>query len=109
MWIAEQPVVFLHPNGARKDGHIAFGAPYRGETGDWRCPVSLKGFEGRGPDIVGDTSLQALLLATRFAGYRLYDFCERGGRVLYPSVDGEPDAEVPLEASFGPLLCHPPE
>jgi hypothetical protein len=35
---------------------------------------------------------------------RLFDFRERGGKVLYPCAEGEPDVEVPLEASFGAFL-----
>ena len=36
--------------------------------------------------VAGESSLQALLLAASYAGYMLFDFCERGGRVLYPLV-----------------------
>jgi hypothetical protein len=106
MWIAEEPVVFVHPNGSRREGRIAFGMPYQAEGGETRCPVALDGMDSRGPDIAGESSLQALLLAIRFAAQRISDFRERGGRIVYPATvdDPEPDADFAIEAYFGGLL-----
>jgi hypothetical protein len=104
-WIAEEPVVFVHPDGQRVAGRIAIGLPGPDGRGASVCPVALDGlFDiGQKPGIFGEGNLQALLLAARFAGYTLHAFLSRGGRVVGP---GEPeDHDVPLSALFGPLLA----
>jgi len=109
-WIAEEPVVFVHPDGTRSPGRIALGAPVRHEL-DCACQAALDGLE-RSVAIYGSTTLQALLLASRFLGMRLHDFLSRGGRVLYPpgvddvADDGE-DTDVPLSALFSSFLREP--
>jgi len=108
-WIAEEPVVFVHPDGERVAGRIAIGMPVWIDANGASCAISLDGFETfRGP-IHGGSPLQALLLAARLLGMRLHDFRSRGGRVLYPGggADEDEDAEVPLEAIFGPYLAPP--
>lgn len=102
-WTASEAVLFVHPDGARAPGLIAVGVPEPAGD-DWGCRFALDGLDERmaGP-IFGMTALQALLLAIRVIGYRLYDFRQRGGQVLEP--DGV--AHVDLEMLFGPLLCDP--
>ncbi len=105
-WIAEEAVVFVHPNGIRSTGRIALGAPSIRES-DYACEVALDGLE-RSLAIYGASSLQALLLASRFLGMRLHDFLSTGGRVVYPPDDGEgDDTDVPLTALFGSFLREP--
>jgi hypothetical protein len=107
MWIAEQRLVFVHPDGTRREGRIAFGTPYRAAGGEMRCPVLLDGLDPPGPDIAGESSLQALLLAVRFAASRLSSFRERGGRFLYVTSGedaGDPAEEFDLAPFFGALV-----
>jgi hypothetical protein len=106
MWIAEERVVFVDAHGTRTEGRIAVGTPYRAEGGEMRCPISLEGFDPPGQDIAGESSLQALLLAIRFAGRRIHSFREGGGRIVYPTdVDGtDIDVDFAIESYFGPLI-----
>ena len=107
-WMAEERVVFVFPDGTRRDGRIGVGLPVQREQ-DAQCPAVLEGFEPT-RQIFGDTTLQALLLAIRFLGMRLHDFLSRGGRVLYPegaNDDDDGDVDFALSALFGPLLREP--
>jgi hypothetical protein len=104
-WIAEEPFIFVHPNGDRMPGRIAIGKPHVTPEGDARCPMALDGCWYVGKDVVdkgvfGDNPLQALFLAMSLAGQLMHDFLERGGRVLDP----QEEVDVPLDAYFGPLL-----
>lgn len=99
-WIAEEKVVFVHPDGRRTVGRIAVGVPEQVGPDEASCPIALDGLERTRP-IHGGSKLQALLLAIRFLGMRLHDFLSKGGRVFYPVED----VDVPLEAAFfGPML-----
>ncbi len=70
------------------------------------CPVEITSLHTGARPIVGDGTLQALLLGVQFLGDMLHDFVRRGGRVLYAEDDAdlERDVEVPLDALFGPML-----
>lgn len=105
-WIAEESVVFVHPDGTRTTGRIALGMPFRRE--DYCvCDASLEGME-RALEIHGESTLQALMLASRHLGMRLHDFLSRGGRVVYPpNVAEDDDTDVPLSALFAELLRAP--
>jgi hypothetical protein len=98
-WIAERAVVFVHPDGRRRDGRIAVGLPYLVSDVQARCPLILEGLETFPPQIAGDSTLQAMLLAIRLAARRLHDFRARGGRIEYPADEGGGD--VDLDALFG--------
>ena len=98
VWIAEKAVIWAFPDGEQRPGRIAVGMPTMIGEHTGRCTIALDGFEPERP-IVGEGTLQALLLALRLGGYRLHDFTSRGGRVLTPAGD-----EVGLDAIFGPLL-----
>jgi hypothetical protein len=99
-WIAEEQVIFVHPDGQRNVGRIALGLPVEVDATEATCPVALDGFHRIHGPIHGGSTLQALLLAMQFLGMRLHDFVSKGGRVLYP----DDDADVPLHALFGALL-----
>jgi hypothetical protein len=101
-WIAQENVVFVDVDGRRSSGRIAVGRPEQVSAVEATCTVALDGLERTWP-IRGTSTLQALLLATRFLGMRLHDFISKGGRVVYP--DGDDD--VTLEALFGALLRAP--
>jgi len=97
-WIAEHSVIWVLPTGEQHPGRIAISLPRNvGEFED-RCTLALDGLEPQRA-VSGDGTLQALLLAIRYAGYRLHDFTSRGGRVL--ESDG---SEFGLAAIFGPIL-----
>lgn len=101
--MAEEEVVFVHADGRRVAGRIAIGAPFKAGR-ECAVEVSLQGVEPRlSTKIYGETTLQALMLGIRFMGYRLHDFLQKGGRILY----GENHA-FPIEAYFGGLLTDPP-
>jgi hypothetical protein len=103
--IAEESFVFVTANGARTMGSIAFGTPYQAPGGEYVCDVVLDGVDPKPHGVAGGSSLQALLLAVRFAGKRLHDFTTRhGGRVEYVDGEGE-DPSVELTVYFGPMLC----
>lgn len=124
-WIAEEPVVFVRPDGSRANGRIALAAPiFNEQHRHASCAYELDGMDQSWSDraapymIHGETTLQALLLAASFVGTMLHAFIERGGRVLYPprgatTTDGgeedvdDGDTDVALEAIFGPLLAPP--
>jgi len=98
-WIAERAVVFVHRDGRRSEGRIAVGQPYMVSEVEARCPLVLQGLETFPPQIAGDSTLQAMLLAVRLAALRLHDFCGKGGRIEYPAEEGGGD--VDLEGLFG--------
>ena len=105
-WIAEEQVVFLFPDGRRVEGRIAIAqpAPATKLEGAYECELAIDCFEQAGP-IYGDSSMQALLLATQFLANEVHRFLQRGGRLLYPSESGDDvPLDVPLDALFGALL-----
>ena len=73
-WIAEQPVIWVFPDGERRDGRIALAAPEPdprpGVEGDttWKCEAALDGLWHRPLVVFGDDSLQPLLLMLRLLG-----------------------------------------
>jgi hypothetical protein len=97
--IAELEVVLVHPDGTRKPGSIRIGVPVRVSDSEAHCKVELPGLYEDTRPIIGTDTLQALLLAVRFAAQSLALFIDDGGRVLAP--DGSP---MPLHAYFGALL-----
>ena len=108
-WIAEQQVVWVFPDGARREGRIAIGVPWVVPDGDGeaRCACVLAGLEDAREPISGDGVLEALVLAVRFVGWRLHVLLSQGGRVIRPGWDEE-DYDRRFKDLFGPLLCEPP-
>jgi hypothetical protein len=99
-WIAEERVVFVHPDGRRTPGRIAVGLPVELDATEASCQVALDGCRETPGSIRGGSTLQALMLAVQFLSTLLHDFVSKGGRVLYP----DDDADVPLDALFGARL-----
>jgi hypothetical protein len=71
---------------------LEVGTPYRCETGEWACPIALRGLHDRLHDVHGEDSFQAICLAIRLAQMELQGFRERGGKLLMGNGD------FPLEA-----------
>ena len=69
-------------DGSERPVRVRVGRPYLDGAGVWACPAELSGFEQRYPDMRGDDSLQALVLALSLLWRRLQDFVEKGGTVL---------------------------
>lgn len=101
--VAHTELDVLWPDGRRVTVTLRIGQPYQDpELRDWRCPVDLQGLSRRPPDMAGEDSLQALLLALRFAHYELGGAIARGARLLYPGADPrDADATFDLEPYFG--------
>lgn len=93
--------MFVHPDGRRASGRIAVGQPYTLDGGEAECPIEIGGLHERLHPIIGDGTLQALLLGVRFAGSRLNDFVSRGGRV----VDPEDGSDIDLTVLFAPQFA----
>jgi hypothetical protein len=87
-------------DGAAREVRLRVGRPYKCDAGEWACPVELRGFEPRYPDICGEDSLQALCLAIQLLRHRLHDFLEKGGRIFDRRGIGEWNVET-LRAEFG--------
>lgn len=102
-WIAEERVIFVHPDGRRSPGRIAVGLPVQVDPAESTCPIALDGFHTIPRPIHGGSNLQALMLAVRFLGMRIHDFLSKGGRVLDP----DDDTDMQLQAFFGRLLADP--
>jgi hypothetical protein len=103
-WIAEEPVVFVYPDGSRKTGRIAIGLPERVDAGHAQCCTALDGLSPPPGSTFGASPLQALVLALQLTGFELHRFVSLGGRVLDPTDD----SAFHLESLFGPLLRSAP-
>jgi hypothetical protein len=90
--VASVSIDAISPKGEAFVIEMAVGAPYRCETGEWACPIALGGLYDRLADIHGEDSFQALCLAIRLAQDLLWDFREKGGKLLSGTED------FPLEA-----------
>jgi hypothetical protein len=80
--IATSKYVFQLADGSKRPVRLRVGKPYMISASEWACPVELKGFEKRYPDIRGSDSMQALSLALSLLWRRLEDFLKNGGKVL---------------------------
>jgi hypothetical protein len=69
----------------------------------WACPVEIRGFEPRYPDMLGVDSVQALSHALAVAHSRIEDFIDKGGRVLDVGDRSEWSRRT-LMAAFGATL-----
>jgi hypothetical protein len=101
--IARTEFDVLWPDGRRLRATVAVGLPYHdGQMRAWRCPVRLDGLVSHLPDIAGEDSLQALLLALRVAHQQLAQAEARGARFLSVGKEPEdPDSGFDLKSYFG--------
>jgi hypothetical protein len=79
------------------------GVPYKADGDHYRCPVELVGLDGRYPDVAGESSMQALCLATQLITRRLTHLLEGGERLLHVKDDqvGSAWDVATLNAVFG--------
>ena len=91
----------LRPRGGRKKRVRArVGRPYKISSREWACPVEVRGFESRYPDIRGVDSMQALCLATSLIRMRLEDVLSKGGTIQDIDEESEYDLRS-VRAAFG--------
>lgn len=110
-WIAEQQVTWVLPDGERRPGRIAIGLPWLVPDGDGevKCAVSLDGLEDAIDPLSGDGTLEALIIAVRFVGWRLHVFMSQGGHVTRPIRGGVTESYPErFQDLFGSLLADPP-
>jgi hypothetical protein len=103
--IAEERVIFEHPDGKRVAGLIRVEKPYVDDDNVAHCVVIIDGLYERMPDISGPSTLHALIMAVCLGAGLLQDFLQAGGRILQPEGDGdtEGDEDFDLGQCFGPL------
>ena len=103
--IARAELDVLWPDGRRVRATIAVGQPYHdAQWRAWRCPVRLDGLARPLPDIGGDDSLQALLLALRLAHQELARAEANGARLLCVGEEpDDPESRFDLKVYFGGL------
>ncbi|MES2018468.1 MAG: hypothetical protein V4484_18420 [Pseudomonadota bacterium] len=99
-FIAIETIVWLQANNEDVLIQACIGQPYEQDAA-WTCPAALIGVDGRYPDIVGDSSMQALQLALRLIRQRLGHLLEAGEILAYPADrDSRWDIDS-LNAVFG--------
>lgn len=83
-FIASLSILWLRSDGAETLIEANIGEPYQIDEQTWACPASLVGVDGRYPDIVGGSSLQALSLALGLVKSRLGHMLEDKAKLVYP-------------------------
>ncbi len=58
---------------------LEIGTPYQCDTGEWACPLALRGLHDRLSDARGIDPFQALCMASALALTHLQDFTINGG------------------------------
>jgi len=97
--VASISIDAVSPEGEVFVIELEVGTPYHCETGEWACPISLRGLYDRLRDMRGEDSFQALCMAVSLAQDLLQDFRGKGGRLLMGTED------FPLEAyAFGAAI-----
>jgi hypothetical protein len=86
--IAERFLDLLLPSGNRVSFRVAFG-PIRAVGQQFRCQVRFYGWGDSPPDIWGCDSLDAFVNALTLVHSILYEFVQRGGRILWPESNDE--------------------
>jgi len=82
----------VSPEGSAFLIELKVGMPYRSETGECACRITVDGLANRPVDAHGEDSYQALCLAISFAQNLLHDFLEKGGKLLMGTKDFPLDA-----------------
>lgn len=97
--IATHDFVLTLASGRTVSACVAVGMPELGADGVARCPVQIEGVDPIRHVLVGDTTLQALVLALRFVATLLRSLVDdRGGHLT--NTDGSP---LELDAIFAEL------
>ena len=82
-FIASEELLWIKADGSEIKLIARVGVPYEAESGQFRCPVELAGLDGRYPDIAGESSMQAMCLATSLLATRLKHLLQEGERLVY--------------------------
>lgn len=80
--VATEEIIWLRGDGDEIPIQASIGKLYE-QVGAWACPAALIGVDGRYPDIVGGSSMQALHLAMRLIRQRLEHLIEAGEVLVY--------------------------
>ena len=101
-FIASDELLWLKADGTAVRLVARVGTPYRVDD-HYRCPVELEGLDARYPDVAGESSMQALCLATSLLATRLTHLLEEGERLVYVKDDqsGSDWDVATLNAVFG--------
>ena len=83
-FIASEDILWLRADGSETLIEARVGEPYQVDTVTWACPAALDGVDGRYPDIVGGSSLQALSLALKLIATRLGHMLADNAQLVYP-------------------------
>lgn len=93
-YIAERTLHVKNADGEMKEVNLRIGQPYQKE-GFWACPLQLIGLFEDLPDVQGEDSFQALMLAQNLARTLLNALVEKGW-----SVYSYADKEVEVDTLF---------
>jgi hypothetical protein len=80
--VASRNLVAIHSAQGELSVRIDIGLPYQCSDNEWACPIALEGLYNKLPDVHGEDSFQALMLAQNLARTLLNDFVEKGGQLL---------------------------
>lgn len=80
--VATEEIIWIREDGGEILIQAIIGKPYE-QLAAWACPAALIGVDGRYPDIVGESSMQALYLAMRLIRQRLEHLIEAGEVLVY--------------------------
>ena len=100
--VATTELACIRPTGERINCRVEIGKPYRAETGEWACALSLGELYPKLPDVRGEDSLQALCLALSLTRQLLTYFKEDGGRILYAEYA---ETETDINGDFDLGAC----
>ena len=92
--ILQSDFVCVLPSGERRALTVLIGRPYQASSGEWWCPLALKGLTGERKGAAGEDALQSLCLALRFVISEMDRFIQTGGQIL----DREGRDPLPLGA-----------
>ncbi len=83
-FIASERVLWLRADGSETIIEAKIGEPYQVDERTWACPACLDGVDGRYPEIVGASSMQALTLALDLLRTILGHMLESNAQLVYP-------------------------
>lgn len=105
-YIANEKILWIQPTGEEVVIVASIGIPHSLDNETWACPAQLEGVDGRYPDMVGGSSLQALGLAMSLVATRISHLLERGEVLVYPCDPTERWDMNSLRNVFGTLTLN---
>jgi hypothetical protein len=98
--VATSEILWLREDGREVVIQAIIGLPYE-QDGNWACPVALVGVDERYPDIIGESSMQAIHLAIRLIRQRLGHLLDAGEVLVDQSERDNRWNVASLNAVFG--------